>query len=70
MIEGRMKKFYKEVVLVEQPFVMDPDMTVGKFLKQSVRRTEGLCPLSPLVRAIDKGDDDFAAEVEALSKGG
>jgi len=30
MVEGRLRKFFKEVVLVEQPLVMDPDKTVGK----------------------------------------
>ncbi|MEC7289606.1 MAG: translation elongation factor Ts, partial [Pseudomonadota bacterium] len=34
MIEGRLKKFYKEVVLVEQPFVMNPDQTVGEFIEE------------------------------------
>ncbi|MEO1719170.1 MAG: translation elongation factor Ts, partial [Pseudomonadota bacterium] len=35
MIEGRLKKYYKEVVLVEQPFVMNPDQTVGQFIKEA-----------------------------------
>ena len=30
MVEGRLSKFYKEVALLEQPLVMDPDTTVGK----------------------------------------
>jgi len=33
MIEGRLNKFYKEVVLLEQPLVMDPDQTVGAAAK-------------------------------------
>ena len=33
MVEGRLRKFYQEFVLVEQAFVMDPDVTVGKFIE-------------------------------------
>jgi elongation factor Ts len=33
MVEGRIGKFFKEVVLVEQPLVMDPDKTVGDVAK-------------------------------------
>ncbi len=69
MIEGRMKKFYKEVVLIEQPFVMDPDATVGKFLEDNGATLKGFVRFA-LGEGIEKADDDFAAEVEALSKGG
>ncbi len=68
MIEGRMRKFYKEVVLVEQPFVMDPDVTVGKFLEDNGAELKGFVRFA-LGEGIDRGEDDFAAEVEALSKG-
>lgn len=33
MVEGRLNKFYKEIVLLEQPLVMDPDQSVGGFIK-------------------------------------
>ncbi len=68
MIEGRMKKFYKEVVLVEQPFVMDPDKTVGQFIADSGGVLKDFERFT-LGEGIDKGEDDFAAEVAALSKG-
>ncbi|MEM9739466.1 MAG: translation elongation factor Ts [Pseudomonadota bacterium] len=68
MIEGRMKKFYKEVVLVEQPFVMDPDKTVGAFLKDSGAELVGFVRFA-LGEGIEKEEDDFAAEVASLSKG-
>ena len=32
IVEGRVRKFYSEVCLVDQPFVKDPDQTVGKLL--------------------------------------
>ena len=39
MVEGRIRKFYQESVLVEQAFVMDPDVTVGKFIEKLPPRT-------------------------------
>ena len=33
--EGRLNKFYKESVLIEQEFVKDPSLTVGKYLAKS-----------------------------------
>ena len=33
MVEGRLNKFYKEIVLLEQQLVMDPDQTVSKAAK-------------------------------------
>jgi len=37
MVEGRLRKFYQESVLVEQAFVMDPDTTVGQFIEKHVK---------------------------------
>lgn len=68
MIEGRMKKFYKEVVLLEQSFVMDPDKTVGGFLKDNGAELVGFVRFA-LGEGIEKEADDFAAEVASLSKG-
>lgn len=68
MIKGRIKKFYKEVVLVEQDFVMNPDQTVGAFLKDSGATLKGFARFA-LGEGIEKAEDDFAAEVASLSKG-
>ena len=35
MVNGRINKFYKEICLVEQPFVKDPDVTVGAYVKNN-----------------------------------
>ncbi|MEM7768419.1 MAG: translation elongation factor Ts [Pseudomonadota bacterium] len=67
MIEGRMKKFYKEVVLVEQPFVMDPDNTVAKVLANANAELVGFERFA-LGEGIEKKEEDFAAEVAAVSK--
>ncbi|MBN2025262.1 MAG: translation elongation factor Ts [Actinobacteria bacterium] len=36
IVEGRMKKYFEEVCLLDQPFVKDPDMTVGDVVKQTI----------------------------------
>ncbi len=62
MIQGRLNKFLGEITLLGQPFVKDPDQTVGKLLdaagasvKRYVRYEVG--------EGIDKKVEDFAAEV-------
>jgi len=68
MIEGRLKKFYKEVVLVEQPFVMNPDQTVGQFIEEQGAKLIGFVRFT-LGEGIEKEDDDFAAEVASMTSG-
>lgn len=67
MIEGRISKFYKEVVLVEQQFVMNPDQTVAKFLTESGAELVGF-QMFKLGEGIEKAEDDFAAEVASMTK--
>ncbi|MEM6899053.1 MAG: translation elongation factor Ts [Pseudomonadota bacterium] len=69
MIQGRIKKFYKEVVLVEQVFLLDPDTTVGKFIETSGATLKGFARFT-LGDGIEKEEEDFAAEVAAATKGG
>jgi elongation factor Ts len=64
MIVGKINKFYKEVCLVEQPFIMDTDKTVAKVAE------EAGCVVKEYVRfglgeGIEKKEEDFAAEVAA-----
>jgi len=68
MIKGRIKKFYKEVVLVEQDFVMNPDQSVGAFLAETGATLKGFERFA-LGEGIEVEEDDFAAEVASLSKG-
>ena len=75
MIEGRLRKFYQEVVLVEQAFVMDPDLTVGKFIESAEKEAGAPVKLKGfkilrLGEGIEKEEEDFAAEVAAATKGG
>lgn len=36
IVEGRMKKFYEEICLLDQPFVKDPEITVGELVKRGI----------------------------------
>lgn len=67
MIEGRIKKFYKEVVLLEQQFVMNPDETVGDFIKSQKGEFVAFRHFI-LGEGIEKEETDFAAEVAAATK--
>ncbi len=74
MVEGRVRKFYQESVLVEQAFVMDPDTTVGKFIEDSAKEAGAPVKLNGFVmfqlgEGIEKQTNDFAAEVAAFTKG-
>ena len=67
MIEGRIKKFYKEVVLVEQQFVMNPDQTVAQFLADNGAELAGFV-MFKLGEGIEKAEDNFADEVASMTK--
>ena len=68
MIKGRMKKFYSEVTLVNQSFVMNPDVTVGQAAKDAGAEIAGFIRLE-VGEGIEKKEEDFAAEV-AKTMGG
>lgn len=68
MIKGRISKFYKEVVLVEQSFVMNPDQTVSQFVQEHGGSLKGFVRFA-LGEGIEKAEEDFAAEVAAATKG-
>ncbi|MFA9421092.1 MAG: translation elongation factor Ts [Gammaproteobacteria bacterium] len=64
MIQGRLKKFLAEVTLVEQPFVKDPEQTVGKLLAGAGASISGFIRYE-VGEGIEKKVEDFAAEVAA-----
>ena len=74
MVEGRLRKFYEEVALLSQAFVINPDLTVEQALK-AAERTSARRPKSPascasqLGEGVEKEECDFAAEVAAAAKG-
>ena len=62
MVAGRINKFYKDIVITEQEFVKNPDITVGTYLKNNN------CELVDMIRyevgeGIEKRKDDFVSEV-------
>jgi elongation factor Ts len=68
MIKGRMKKFYSEVTLVNQSFVMNPDLTVAEAAKEAGAEVVGFIRFE-VGEGIEKKEEDFAAEV-AKTMGG
>ena len=64
MVEGRVSKFLKESSLVDQPFVKDPDTTVGKLVKASGAEIVGYVRFE-VGEGIEVEEVDFAAEVAA-----
>ena len=72
MVEGRMRKFYEEVVLLKQSFVMDPDLTVEAFVEKTAKEMGAPIKVVGFVRlalgeGVEKKEDDFAGEVAALT---
>ncbi|MBX3569352.1 MAG: elongation factor Ts [Rhizobiaceae bacterium] len=73
MVEGRLRKFYEEVVLLKQAFVINPDLTVEKALKEAEKQIGAPAKITGFVRfalgeGIEKEKSDFAAEVAAAVK--
>ena len=64
MMGGRIKKFLKENSLVEQPFVKNPDVTVGKLVKDAGADIAAVVRFE-VGEGIAKEETDFAAEVAA-----
>lgn len=65
MVEGRINKFYKEVCLVEQEFVKDPDKKISDVLGGNAVKAFTRYQLG---EGIEKKQEDFAAEVQAQLK--
>lgn len=70
MVEGRIRKFYEEVTLTKQAFVIDPDKTVEQAVEAFAKEIGTPVKLTGFVRfalgeGIEKEETDFAAEVAA-----
>ncbi len=68
MVIGRINKYYKEVCLVDQEFVKDPDQTIAKLLKANNAEVLAFSRFQ-LGEGIEKKQDDFVAEVMSQVKG-
>ena len=64
MVKGRLNKYLKEICLVNQPFVKDPDVTVQKFVASKNATILSFLRLE-VGEGIEKRQDDFAEEVMA-----
>jgi elongation factor Ts len=64
IVDGRVRKYLAEVTLVGQPFVKDPDQTVGKLLKAAGAQVKQFVRYE-VGEGIEKKEDDFVAEVMA-----
>jgi len=62
MVNGRIAKYLKEITLVGQPFVKDPDVSVGKLLKQAGAEVTGFVRFE-VGEGIEKKQENFAEEV-------
>ncbi len=73
MLEGRMRKFFEELVLTKQAFVLNPDQTVEAAVKDAEKAAGAPIKIASFVRfavgeGVEKRADDFAAEVAAMAK--
>lgn len=74
MVEGRIRKFYEESVLLSQAFVINPDLSVAKAAEEAGKDAGGDMKITGFVRlqlgeGIEKEADDFAAEVAKAAGG-
>ncbi len=74
MVVGRIGKFYDNNCLVDQAYVKDEDMTVGKYTESVAKELGGSIKILSFVKyergeGIEKKEDDFAAEINKLVNG-
>lgn len=70
IVEGRIDRYVKEICLLEQPFVKDPDITIHDLLNNKVAKIGEKISIRRFTRyergeGLAKREEDFAAEVEA-----
>lgn len=73
MVEGRMSKFFAEVVLLSQAFVINPDLTVAAALKELEAKLQSPVRITGFHRfvvgeGVEKATTDFAADVASMVK--
>lgn len=73
MVAGRIEKYYKEVCLMEQPFVKDPDKTISDLITESIAKIGENISIRRFTRyqlgeGIEKKEANFAEEVMSFVK--
>lgn len=74
MVTGRIQKYYKEVCLVEQPWIRDQDLTIKKFVENKSKELGAQLKIDKFVRfekgeGIEKKEENFADEVMKQARG-
>jgi elongation factor Ts len=72
IVEGRLNKFFEEVVLLDQPFIKDPAKTVGELVTDKIAKIGETITIRRFARykmgeGLIKRDDDFGDEVAKLA---
>ncbi|RAK11115.1 translation elongation factor Ts (EF-Ts) [Halanaerobium saccharolyticum] len=67
IVEGKINKYYTQVCLLEQPFVRDDDKTVAEILAENDMEVKQFTRFE-IGEGIEKKEEDFAAEVAAMTK--
>lgn len=73
MVDGRVEKYYKEIVLLEQPFVKDPSITITELITQNVAKIGEKIDIRRFARyelgeGMEKREDNFVEEVMSQMK--
>ncbi len=73
IVEGKIGKYYKENCLVEQQYVIDNELTVGKYVEKASKEMGKNFKIASFVRfekgeGLEKRVDDFASEVASMVK--
>jgi len=74
MVEGRVKKFYQDVCLLEQTFVKDPNMTITQYINEKILQIGEKISIRRFARfemgeGLEKRSENLAEEVEKQMKG-
>ncbi len=72
MVEGRIRKFYEEAVLLKQAYVRDPGLTIEQLVAETAKAVGSPVSVKGFARfalgdGVDKNSGDFAAEVAAMT---
>ena len=73
IVDGRIEKFCKEICLLDQPFVKNPDITIAQLLQEATLATGEKTTIRRFVRyqlgeGIEKKQSDLAAEIAEMTK--
>ncbi len=71
IVQGKLAKYFKEVCLLEQPYVKDGDISVGQYIKNTAKELGAAVEALGFVRYVkgenmQKKEDDFASEVAKM----